>query len=79
MARPVARTWPPGSGRSGRYWSPTRLTPQELGALLDEAFAATGATGPGDMGKVMGFVMSRARGKVDGTIVQAMVRERLSG
>jgi len=58
---------------------PARLTPQELGALLDEAFAATGATGPGDMGKVMGFVMSRARGKVDGTIVQAMVRERLPG
>ena len=57
---------------------PERLSEQELGALLDEAFAATGASAPGDMGKVMGYVMARAKGRVDGAAVQALVRERLA-
>ena len=46
-------------------------------ALIDEAFAATGATGPQDMGKVMGFIMGKAKGQVDGGLVQRKVKERL--
>jgi uncharacterized protein YqeY len=56
---------------------PRDLSGQEVAALVDEAIAATGASGPGDMGKVMGFVMGRARGRVDGGAVQALVRARL--
>jgi uncharacterized protein len=58
---------------------PEGLTEVEVAALIDEAIAATGAEGPGDMGKVMGFVMGRAKGRVDGKAVQATVRSRLAG
>jgi uncharacterized protein YqeY len=56
---------------------PTPLTEQEVDALVAEAVTSTGATGPGDLGKVMGYVMTRAKGKVDGKAVQARVRALL--
>lgn len=60
-------------------YAPVPLSEAEVDALIDEAFAATGASGPQEMGKVMGFVMGKAKGKVDGSAVQAKVRARLSG
>ena len=56
---------------------PAGLSEAEVDAVIDEAITSTGARGPGDLGKVMGVVMSRAKGKVDGTAVQAEVRARL--
>ncbi len=56
---------------------PEALSEEELGALIEEAFQATGARGAGDLGKVMGYVMGKAKGRVDGKAVQARVRERL--
>ncbi|MDP9296970.1 MAG: GatB/YqeY domain-containing protein [Actinomycetota bacterium] len=58
---------------------PPQLSEAEIDALVDEALASTGASAPGHLGKVMGFVMSRAKGRVDGAAVQARVRERLGG
>jgi uncharacterized protein YqeY len=58
---------------------PAGLSEQEITALIDEAVVATGATGPGDMGKVMSTVMAKARGRADGRQVQAAVRARLGG
>lgn len=58
---------------------PAGLSQEEVEALVAEALAATGAGGPGDMGKVMGYVMGRAKGRVDGKAIQAIVRERLQG
>jgi len=58
---------------------PPQLSESEVEALIDEAIGATGAASAKEMGKVMGFVMARARGKVDGGEVQAKVRERLGG
>ena len=58
-------------------YAPEQLTDAEVDALIDEAIAATGATGAKEMGKVMGAVMAKAKGKVDGTVVQAKVRARL--
>ena len=60
-------------------YAPVPLSDAEVDALIDEAIATTGASGPGDMGKVMGLVMGKAKGKVDGTAVQARVRARLGG
>jgi uncharacterized protein len=57
---------------------PEALSEEEVRALVEEAVIATGASGPEDMGKVMGFVMGKAKGRVDGAQVSAMVRERLS-
>ena len=58
-------------------YAPTQLTEEQVDALIDEAFAETGASGPGDFGAVMGVVMGRAKGQVDGATVQRKVKERL--
>jgi uncharacterized protein len=59
-------------------YAPTQLSDDTVDALIDEAFAATGATSAKEMGKVMGFVMGKAKGQVDGTVVQQKVLARLS-
>jgi uncharacterized protein YqeY len=56
---------------------PAGLSESEVDALIDEAVAATDAGGPGDLGRVMGYVMGKGRGRVDGKVVQAKVLERL--
>jgi uncharacterized protein YqeY len=58
---------------------PAQLAESEVGALIDEAVAATGAAGPGDLGKVMGYVMGKAKGRVDGGEVNRLARDRLAG
>jgi uncharacterized protein YqeY len=56
---------------------PAEIGDDELDALVSDAISETGAGGPGDMGKVMGVVMSRAGGRADGKRVSARVREKL--
>jgi uncharacterized protein YqeY len=56
---------------------PAPLEPAELARLVDEAIAATGASGPGELGRVMGRVMPAVRGRADGNQVRQMVTERL--
>jgi uncharacterized protein len=58
-------------------YMPAQLSEEEVRSLVDEAVAATGASGPGDLGKVMGFVMGKAKGRVDGGDVNRLVRDRL--
>jgi uncharacterized protein len=58
-------------------YAPAQLDAAAVDALIDEAFAATGASGPQDMGKVMGFIMGKAKGQLDGGLVQRKVKERL--
>jgi uncharacterized protein YqeY len=57
--------------------APAQLDRASVSALIDEAITVTGASTPGDMGKVMGYVMGKAKGQVDGAAVQKVVRERL--
>jgi uncharacterized protein YqeY len=57
---------------------PAQLSQEDVTSLIEEAVAATGASGPGDLGKVMGYVMGKARGRVDGGTVNRLARERLS-
>lgn len=56
---------------------PAGLSDAEVSALIDQAIAATGASGPGDLGKVMGYVMGTAKGRADGNAVRSLVQERL--
>lgn len=58
---------------------PTPLSDEELGAIVDEVIGETGAASMKDMGKVMGPVMARAKGRADGKQVQALVKQRLGG
>jgi uncharacterized protein len=61
----------------GRYL-PAAVDPAELAGLVDDAVAATGATGPKDMGRVMGQVMPKVKGRADGSEVRRLVLERLT-
>ena len=58
---------------------PNLLEGDELSAAVDEVIADTGALSPSDMGKVMGQLMSRHQGRIDGKVANALVRERLAG
>jgi uncharacterized protein len=58
-------------------YAPEQLGEQQVDALIDQAIAATGASGPQEFGAVMRTVMATAKGKVDGAAVQRKVRERL--
>lgn len=62
-----------------RSYLPEQMSDDELAAVVDEAIAEAGASGPGDMGQVMGVVMPKVKGRADGKQVNAMVRERLGG
>lgn len=61
-----------------RAYAPAALSEAEVRGLVAEAIEATGASGPGDLGRVMGYVMGKARGRVDGGEVSRLVRERLT-
>jgi len=58
-------------------YAPAQLGEDAVDALVDEALASTGATSVKEMGKVMGFVMAKAKGQVDGGVVQQKVRAKL--
>ena len=58
---------------------PEELDDAELESIVREAVAATGASGPQDMGKVMKAVMPRTAGRADGSRVSALVKQILVG
>jgi uncharacterized protein len=58
---------------------PATLDPDELARLVDEAVAASGASGPRELGKVMGRLMPQVKGRADGNEVRRLVLERLQG
>lgn len=57
---------------------PRQLTDDELGEVLSRIIAATGASSPKDMGRVMKAAMAELAGKADGKKVSEMVRARLA-
>jgi uncharacterized protein YqeY len=60
-----------------RRYLPAALGEDELRALVDETVAETGASGPGDLGRVMSALMPKVKGRADGRQVNVLVRERL--
>ena len=57
---------------------PEPLTDAELRALVDEAVVATGATSARDLGKVMGWLSPKTRGRADGKVVSGLVAQALA-
>ena len=57
---------------------PQALTEAEIGALVEEGIAATGATSARDLGKVMGWLTPRTRGRADGKVVSGLVASALA-
>ena len=58
---------------------PQALTEDEIAALVREGIAATGASSARDMGKVMGWLAPRTRGRADGKRVSELVVQTLAG
>jgi hypothetical protein len=57
---------------------PEQLGEAEIAALVDEAIGATSAAGPRDMGKVMGWLSPRTKGRADGRVVSQVVGTALA-
>ncbi len=57
---------------------PRALSEDELSALVREALAATGATSPRDLGRMMGWLTPRTRGRADGRVLSGMVASALA-
>lgn len=59
-------------------YMPDQLSEEELVAIVKETIVQTGATSKADMGKVMGAIMPKVKGKSDGSLVNRIVQEQLS-
>jgi hypothetical protein len=58
---------------------PQQLSREKIEAEARQVIAEVGATGPHDIGKVMKPLMTRLRGRADGTLANQVVRELLAG
>lgn len=58
---------------------PEAISEEALAGIVSEAVAATGAAGPKDMGKVIGAVMARVKGRAEGSVVSRLVKQALGG
>jgi uncharacterized protein YqeY len=58
---------------------PARMSAEEVSAAVKAIVVELGATGPGDMGKVMGAVKAQLAGKADMGQVSAAVKAALAG
>lgn len=57
---------------------PKMLSENEVRAEVITAIAQTGASGPQEMGKVMGVLSGKLAGKADGKLIAALVKEELA-
>ena len=57
---------------------PKAMPAEELRALAQAAIAETGASAPGDMGKVMKVVMPKVAGRAPNDMISATVKELLT-
>lgn len=58
---------------------PAQLSEQEVVAVIHQVVSQAGASGPADMGKVMGAVKPALAGKADMSKVSGLVKNVLSG
>ncbi|MED1674362.1 GatB/YqeY domain-containing protein [Pallidibacillus thermolactis] len=60
------------------HYLPEQLSEDELKTIIQDAIQQTKATSKSDMGKVMGVVMPKIKGKADGSLVNKLVLQALS-
>lgn len=61
-----------------KTYLPQSLTDEEIKTALDEAIAATGASGAQDIGKLMAELKPKLQGRADMGMVSKLVKERLA-
>jgi len=59
-------------------YMPKQLSEEEVSAIVQQTVAEVGATSKADMGKVMGAIMPKLKGKADGALVNKLVLQHLS-
>ncbi len=57
---------------------PAQMNEDEITKLVKEAISQTGASSMVDMGKVMGALMPKVKGKADGNLVSKIVKMQIS-
>jgi len=60
-----------------KQYLPKQLSREEVGKLVDETLAETGASSLQDIGKVMKALMPKLKGAADGKMVNELVRSKL--
>lgn len=61
-----------------KSYLPPQMSEEEVTALVKEVIQQVGATSKADMGKVMGALMPKVKGKADGGVVNKIVSSLLS-
>lgn len=61
-----------------KKYLPAQLSEEKIEEIVNQVIDKVKASSPADMGKVMGQVMPQLKGKADGSVVQKIVRQKLS-
>ena len=61
-----------------KSYLPQAMTQEEIRKIIDESIEETQASSLKDLGKVMKSIMPKLGGKVDGKLINQLVKERLS-
>ncbi|MFC4320828.1 GatB/YqeY domain-containing protein [Litchfieldia salsa] len=59
-------------------YMPVQLSEEELLKIVNETISEVNASSKAEMGKVMGAIMPKIKGKADGTLVNKLVLQQLS-
>lgn len=59
-------------------YMPEQMSEEEVRKLVDEAVSESGASTIQDMGKIMGILMPKVKGKADGKMVSNLVKQALA-
>jgi uncharacterized protein YqeY len=58
---------------------PKQMSKEEAETIVDGIVSQTGASSLKDIGKVMGLAMKELKGRIDGKLVQEIVKQKLGG
>lgn len=61
-----------------KRYMPEQLSEEEVRAIVQETIQAVGASSKADMGKVMGALMPKVKGKADGKMINQLVQSELA-
>lgn len=59
-------------------YMPEQLSAEEISEIVKQTIEEVNATSKADMGRVMGALMPRVKGKADGSLVNKLVQQQLS-
>lgn len=62
-----------------RKYLPEQMSEEDVKTLIADAISETGASSPADMGKVMGVVSQKTKGRFDGKQLASFVTDALKG